>query len=319
MRKLIQFFSSAYGITLAMLAMVIVPAAITLSSVHSSALNPNIPADATPHGYTISLLLFLVPSLAIVLWFVPQEGLKISQHALAWSVAILFPMGALLDFFFAQYFFVYPNASATLGIKAPALGGGVPIEEYAFYLMGFIAVLLLYIWLDEYWLAAYTIPAKAAERVTFHRLLRFHPASLILAILLIASALLYEKLAATGRFPGYFIFLVLFALLPSTALLPTARPVINWRALSLTMFMMLITSLLWEVTLALPYNWWNFKEHQMLGIRIKAWAGLPIEEVYVWIAVTYTSIIVYEIVKRWKASGRSARHAFLGPPNSHVS
>jgi hypothetical protein len=314
MRKLVQLLSSAFGITLSMLAMVIVPAALTLHTVHSSALNPGVPIDATPYGYTVSLLLFILPSLAIVLWFVPREGLTISRRAFAWSVGLLFPLGALLDFFFAQYFFVFPNPAATLGIRAPALGGGVPIEEYGFYLTGFMAVVLLYIWLDEYWLAAYSVPATAAERISFDRLLRFHPASLILAGLLIAAGLLYGRYVATpSRFPGYFLFLVLFALLPSAALLPMARPVINWRALSLTMFIMLITSLLWEVTLALPYGWWNFRDQQMLGIRITAWAWLPVEEVYIWIAVPYTSVMVYEIVKRWKASGRTARHAFLGP------
>jgi hypothetical protein len=220
-----------------------------------------------------------------------------------------------MDFFFARYFFRFPNPAATLGIRAPALGGGVPVEEYFFYFTGFLAVLLFYIWLDEYWLAAYSVPATDAERITFDRLLRFHPASLVLAVLLIGSAILFQRyvIKIPGRFPGYFVFLVLFALLPSMALLPAARSVINWRALSLTMFIMLVTSLLWEVTLALPYGWWNFRDEQMIGVRITAWAFLPIEEVYVWIGVTYSSVIVYEIVKRWKASGRTARHAFLGP------
>jgi len=306
--------SSAYGVTIAMLAMVIVPAALTLHTVHSSALKRNLAPGASPYGYTVSLLLFIAPSLAIVLWFIPREGLAISRRAFAWSVGLLFPLGGVLDFFFARYFFIFPNVQATLGIKAPALGGGVPVEEYAFYLTGFIAVLLLYIWLDEYWLNAYSIPATAHHRITFDRLLHFHTASLVVAGVLIAGALLYEKYVVNipGRFPGYFIFLALFALLPSTALLPMARPVINWRALSLTMFMLLVTSLLWEVTLALPYGWWNFRDEQMLGIRVTAWSYLPVEEVYVWIAVTYSSVIVYEIVKRWKGSGRSARHAFLG-------
>ena len=298
-----------------MLGMIIVPAALTLNTVRTSLLSPLSSQNASPYGYTVSLLLFVVPSLVIVIWFVPQEGLKISRHAFLWSVGLLFPLGGTLDFFFARYFFTYPNVGSTLGIKAPALGGGVPVEEYAFYLAGFISVLLLYIWLDEYWLAAYNVPASATDRITFDRLLRFHPTSLVLAVFLIMAALLYQRFVVRipGRFPGYFIFLVLFAMVPSTALLPTARPVINWRALSLTMFMLLVTSLLWEVTLALPYGWWNFREEQMLGIRITAWSFLPIEEVYVWIAVTYSSVIVYEIVKRWKASGRSARHAFFGP------
>lgn len=306
--------ASGFGVTLGMLAILIVPAAITLHSIRASSVRTDLPANASPYGYTISLLLFLVPSAAIAFWFLPHEGLKISRRAFGWTIGLLFPLGGLLDFFFAHYFFVFPNAAATLGIRAPALGGGVPIEEYAFYLSGFITVVLFYIWLDEYWLAAYSVPGDAAERITFERLLRFHPASLVLAVVLIAAALLYQHLVlrVPGRFPGYFIFLVLVALTPSIALLPTARPVINWRALSLTMFIILVTSLLWEVTLALPYGWWNFRVEQMLGIRVTAWAFLPIEEVYVWVAVTYSSITVYEIVKRWKASGRSARHAFLG-------
>lgn len=305
---------SGYGVTVAMLAMVIVPAALTLHTVRTSATTSDYSPGASPFGYTVSLLLFVVPSLVIAPWFLPREGLTFSRRAFAWTIGLLFPMGAGLDFFFARYFFVFPNEAATLGIKAPALGGGVPVEEYVFYLTGFISVLLLYIWLDEYWLAAYSVPATAEERITFDRLLRFHPASLALAALLIAGALLYVRYGAgvPGRFPGYFIFLVLGALLPSTALLPAARPVINWRALSLTMFMLLITSLLWEVTLALPYGWWNFRDEQMLGIRVTAWSYLPVEEVYIWIGVTYSTVIVYEIVKRWKSSGRTMRHAFLG-------
>jgi len=306
--------SSAYTITLAMLAMVIVPAALTLHTVRVTAFGPTFSANPSPYGYTVSLLFFLIPSLAILFWFIPQERLHFSRRAFAWSVGLLFPIGAALDFFFAHLFFVFPNPAATLGIKAPALGGGVPIEEYAFYLLGFMTILLLYIWFDEYWLAAYTVPALAKERITFDRLLRFHPASFLLALALIAGCFVYQRLTPgpPNRFPGYTLFLIVFALLPSSALLPTARPVINWRALSLTMFLLLVTSLLWEVTLALPYGWWNFQSQQMLGIRITAWDFLPIEEVYLWIAVTYASVIVYEILKRWKASGRSARHAFLG-------
>jgi hypothetical protein len=50
----------------------------------------------------------------------------------------------------------------------------------------------------------------------------------------------------------------------------------------------------------------------MLGIRIGAWSRLPIEAVCVWIAVTYTTAIFFEIIKLWLASGRPAKHAFLG-------
>ena len=41
----------------------------------------------------------------------------------------------------------------------------------------------------------------------------------------------------------------------------------------------------------------------MLGVRVTAWPYLPMEEVYVCIGVTHSTVIVYEIVKRVKGSG----------------
>jgi hypothetical protein len=67
-------------------------------------------------------------------------------------------------------------------------------------------------------------------------------------------------------------------------------------------------------TLAIPYGWWNFRDEQMLGVRITAWGQLPIEEVCLWMAVTYATVIVYETVKCWEASGKSIRHALFGEP-----
>jgi hypothetical protein len=304
---------TSFRIVIAMLAIIAVPAAITLRTVRAPATGSAPLGEASPYGYTVSLLLFIVPILVIGFWLVPREDVRISRRAFLRTIAILFPLGAGLDFLFAHSFFTFSNPGATLRISAPALHGGVPIEEYVFYFTGFIAILLLYIWLDEYWLAAYGVRAGAKERAEFDRLLRFHWQSLAWAVVLIAAAVAYRKLfVAEPGFPGYFTFLVIGALGPSAALLPSALPVINWRALSLTMFMILLISLLWEVTLALPYGWWGFQDHAMIGLRITAWSGLPIEEVCLWVAVTYATVIVYEIVRRWQASGKKVRHALLG-------
>jgi hypothetical protein len=304
---------TSFRLVLAMLGMIALPAALTLRTVRTAPTLNALAADSSPYGYTVSLLLFVVPILVIGLWFLPSEGVKVSKDSFVCTVAILFPLGAGLDFFFARSFFTYSNAGATLRITAPALGGGVPLEEYVFYFTGFVAVLFLYIWLDEYWLAAYGVRAGAKERAQFERLLRLHPASLIWAAVLIAAAIAYRRIFVQDPgFPGYFTFLVLGALGPSAALLPAAKPVINWRALSLTAFIILLISLLWEVTLAVPYGWWGFQDNAMIGVRIMAWNRLPIEEVCVWIAVTYATVIVYEIVKRWQSSGKRIRHALFG-------
>jgi hypothetical protein len=308
------------GIVIAMLAMIVIPAAITLQTVHAPV--PLIPVNqaSTPHGYTISLLLFIIPIAFIAGWFLPSEELKIPQRAFWWTLAILVPLGCLLDLVFAQWFFCYPNVGATLGIHAPAFGRPVPVEEYVFYLTGFLVVLLLYVWLGEFWLAAYNVPDYPGEARKMRRLLQFHPTSLILAVVLIGVAWFYKKHLAlpedqTG-FPGYFTFLVAGALLPAISFFPVARRFINWRALSLTLFLMLLISLLWEATLAVPYNWWTFQHPQMIGLFIGAWSGLPIEEVCVWIAVTYATVIVFEVLKVLLASERSVRETLLGAKQS---
>lgn len=300
-------------VVLTMLVMLSLPAEFTL---HTARVSPQIPGPvetSSPYGYTVSLLLFLVPIVVILFWLVPAEQLRISKKSFVRTIGLLFPLGAGLDFLFANRFFTFRNPDATLRIPAPAIGGSVPVEEYLFYFLGFVAVLLLYIWLDEYWLSAYSIPVDAADRTNFTRLLQFHPLSLILGVALIAGGIAYHTFVAREPgFPGYYVFLIVGALGPSALLLPSAMPVINWRALSLTMFFMLLMSLMWEATLGVPYGWWGFQDAQMLGIFITAWSRLPIEEVMVWIAVTYATAIVYEVVRRWQSSGKRMRHAFLG-------
>jgi len=312
---LTRFLRSADNslIALAMLAMIAVPAGLALHAVHVPDETKPIPPDATPYGYTVSLLLFIIPIIVIGWWFVPQEGVKIPKRAFWWTILVLFICGSSLDFFFANRFFTYTNHAATLGVPAPALGGSVPIEEYVFYLTGFIAVLLIYVWLDEYWLVAYNVPDYPGEAKKIRRLLQFHPTSLALGLVLIGLAITYKRFVANSPgFPGYFTFLVAGGIVPAVSFFPSARPFINWRALSLTLFMILLISMFWEATLAVPYGWWGYQPRQMMGLFIGAWGRLPIEAVCVWIAATYATVIVFEVVKIWQASERTVRDAFLG-------
>lgn len=316
------------------LAMLVLPAVLTLRQVRVSAvIDVSIPGTS-PYGYTMSLLLFIVPILCLMLWLVPNDKVAISKKSFVRTLALLFPLGVILDFFFAHLFLKFPNPAATLGIPAPALGpceqchvfvgspdhivvGSVPIEEYIFYFTGFSFVLLFYIWLDEYWLAAYSVPADSRERSDFRRLLEFHPASVVVALVMIGVAVLFRHHydvyhPQESGFPGYFVFLVLAALGPAAVIFPAALPVINWRAFSLLLFVTLLTSLLWEATLGVPYGWWDYQHSQMMGIFVTAWNRLPIEAVCVWAAVSFQTVIVYEVVKRWQSSGRGIRRAFLG-------
>ena len=189
---------AGFGLVAAMIAMVALPAALTLHTVTISSVVDAAAKNPSPYGYTVSLLIFAIPIVGIGFWLVPQEGLQISKKAFWWTIGLLFPVGAALDFFFAHLFFTFPNSKATLGWTAPALHGGVPVEEYVFYFLGFVAVLLMYIWLDGYWLHSYAIGEDASERVKFDRLLRFHPFSALLGITLFIGRGCIQKIFFVG-------------------------------------------------------------------------------------------------------------------------
>jgi hypothetical protein len=129
--------------------------------------------------------------------------------------------------------------------------------------------------------------------------IRFHAPSLLIGLALAAAGMGYKRFfsGTPGVVPGYFLFLVAASLVPSMLLFPTALPFVNWRALSFTYFLLQLVSLLWEATLAAPYQWWGYRSEQMLGLTIGAWADLPIEAVVVWMASVYTTVITYEVVK----------------------
>ena len=70
-------------IVFTMLATVAVPAAITLHQVRAPAIL-TVPPDPTLHGYTWSLLLFIIPIAVIAGWFLPSEGMT-GISIRAWS------------------------------------------------------------------------------------------------------------------------------------------------------------------------------------------------------------------------------------------
>ncbi|MEO8128608.1 MAG: hypothetical protein ABJF23_02425 [Bryobacteraceae bacterium] len=301
-------------IVVSMLVMIAVPVGITLHSLHTPAIMTVPDPNPTPYGYTWSLSLFVIPIIVIAWWFFPGAGVEVPKRSFWRTIWILVPLGFGLDFFCANRFFTFANSGATLRIGAPALGGNVPIEEYAFYLSGFIVILLLYIWLDEYWLSAYNVPGYAAEWQQGQRLLRFHFSSLVVGAAILGAAVIYKRFRSPylQGFPEYFAVLVMGGLVPSMGFFRAACRFINWRAFSLTIFMILLISMFWEATMAVPCGWWGYRQERMMGLFIGAWAGLPIEVVTVWIAVTYGTTIVYEVVKIWQHSGSTAKQAFLG-------
>jgi hypothetical protein len=301
-------------IVVGMAAVLVVPASLTLLTVDQPRPGVDPASNPTPLGYTWSLLLFIVPALVIGWWFFRRPDLTLQRKAFWWTVGVLIPLGVLLDLLFGRKFFTFLNREATLQVDIPTIGVGIPIEEFVFYLTGFIVVLLLYIWADEFWLGAYNIPDYAAEADKLDRLVRFDPRSLVVGFVLLVGAVLCKRFFAAipEGFPWYFTYLVLVAVVPSVGLFRSVEPFINWRAFSLTFFVMLLVSLLWEATLGVPYEWWNYNQEAMMGIFIDGWTNLPIEAVCVWFAVTYSSVLLFEAIKVHQASGKPLKRSLFG-------
>jgi hypothetical protein len=291
-----------------------IPAIFTLWAVRVPHAVVPVESNPSPLGYTRSLSLFLIPVAVLAWWFLRHPEYRLQRRALGLTLVGLLPLGFGLDILFAHAFFTFENRAATLGIEVPVVGGSVPVEEFLFYALGFLTMLLLYTWCDEYWLGAYNVPDYRAEVRGIERVIRFHVPSLLIGLALVVAGIIYKRQfsGAPGAVPGYYLFLVTTALVPGMFLFPTALPFINWRALSFTYFLLQLISLLWEATLAAPYQWWGYRTEQMLGLTIGAWAGLPIEAVLVWMVSTYTTVISYEVVKVVLAMDRSWWGALFG-------
>lgn len=288
------------------ICILVIPVAITLNSVAIPATVLQNSENPTPFGYTISLSLFLFPMLALIFWMWRFKCPSLQRKAFLYSIALLAPTGIVLDVLFGNRFFIFENHNAVLGINFPAIGGPLPIEELIFYISGFTTVLLLYLWGDEYWFEKYNIADYGPQSKQIHKAFQFHWPSVIIGFSLITMAFTYKKLFSLNShgFPWYFTYITIVALIPSMAFYKTAKHFINWRAFSFTFFIMILISLIWETTLALPYQWWGFQQDVMIGIFIGAWHNLPIEEIVVWFSVSYATIILYETIKVWLATNK---------------
>ncbi|HYE84744.1 MAG TPA: hypothetical protein VEA16_00210 [Vicinamibacterales bacterium] len=285
----------------------LVVAAITVD--HRPALPYLEHRDVSPRGYTYSLVLFILPTISFFGWLFRNR--RIHAHhwqAFWWTAAIVVPLWCLVDIFLGNTFFRFPNPHATLGIFAPGYTFGVgwqrtiPIEEFIFYAFGCASILLAYIWATESWLAEYTMSEdvylKRAQSAT--RLFALHWPSLAIAASAFAVALWWKKFGwhpYHDGFPGYFLFELMLVMLPSAALYGSVSHFINRPAFVYKTFALLLLSLVWEATLALPYGWWGYHYPMMMGIVVRPWFDLPLEAVMLWPAAAFMNILLYEGIR----------------------
>jgi hypothetical protein len=286
-----------------------VPFALTLMTVKEPRLQvAPLETNPTPLGYTWSLSLFILPVLVLATWLSRRKHSLIQQKAFLFSAVAITLSGFGLDIFFGLTFFTFDNAAATLGRHfwgysfVDGWEKTIPIEELGFYSFGVLAVLLAYVWGDEFWFGAYNVDDGPRRELRMRDLASFHLGSAIFGVVAFGLGLVYKKFGPHpwhAGFPGYFLFLIAIAITPSIIFFPVARRFINWRAFSLAFLFILFVSLFWEATIAFPYQWWGFQKPEMLGLFINGFCGLPIEEPILWMAVTWGTVIVYETVYTW--------------------
>ena len=125
-----------------MIAVLIVPATLTLLSVEDSiTYKPSPSANPTAFGYTWSLLLFIVPVIAIFTWIHIKNDDKYLKKSFWYAIIILIPLAFIFDILFGLTFFTFGNHKATLqiflyGLEFSPFGfeKKLPIEEFVFYI-----------------------------------------------------------------------------------------------------------------------------------------------------------------------------------------
>src|SRR6185436_17564096 len=108
-----------FMVVVGLMLMLALPAWLTLRTVQSPRLLVPMDSNPTPCGYTWSLLLFVIPVLAIG-WKVLRLRESAAEKKAFWlTVAVLIPVGCGLDVVFGMSFFTFENKAATLGWNLP--------------------------------------------------------------------------------------------------------------------------------------------------------------------------------------------------------
>jgi uncharacterized membrane protein len=192
----------------------------------------------------------------------------------------------------------------------PAVRGRIPVEELLFYAMGPVAIVLVYACADELWLSRY----NPKDDLLHLRLIQLSPHLMIVAAGAALTAIVLWRV--NERFPTYFAFISAGALLPAMFLYRAIGHLTNWPAFAVTTLYVIVTSLIWEVTLAIPREWWGYEPSGMIGLTIDAWsrgdAIFPVEAAAVWLFAPFSSILTYEFAKALTHHPRATKVALFG-------
>jgi hypothetical protein len=274
--------------------------------------------DAVGHlTYFTSLTLWGIPILYLwpVFRSITADGTGRRRRALYWTAGTIVALGIVLDFVLGYLTLRFPGCSEPAGTGPylfclPAVGGRIPIEELLFYAMGPVAIVLVYACADELWLSRY----NPKDDLVDLKLIQVSPRLVVVAVGAALAALVLWRV--NGTFPTYFVFIAAGAVVPAIFLYRTIGNLTNWPAFAVTTLYVIVTSVIWEVTLAIPRQWWGYEPSGMVGLTIAAWsrgdAIFPVEAAVVWLFAPFSSILTYEFFKALMHHPRSPRVALFG-------
>lgn len=233
----------------------------------------------------------------------PESGLNYSRRrrGLAWATLYVLGGGLLLDYGLGRWVLKFAlEEPGQYVISQPPLG--IPVEEVFFYALAPLAILLVYVWCDEYWMPAYN---RRDLNLALHgdeALVRLSPGIAVSGVAALVLGILYRRPWVDGGWPVYFIFLVIVAFVPTAMLFRQVEKYVNWPALGATTLYAVGTAILWEATLAVPRRWWGYQAVHSLGIYVKDWSRspdwpFPIEASAVWVCAPLSCVLVYEFAK----------------------
>ncbi|MGH8066306.1 MAG: hypothetical protein ACRERE_13935 [Candidatus Entotheonellia bacterium] len=182
----------------ALMAMLAVASTLAMIRIDVSQRPVDPTLNPSPLGYTLSLALFVIPCMVFGVWLWRSPRTAEQRRACVITLILLIPLGFILDVFFGRMFLRFPNLDATLGILIPGYdlrtgwrglsGSGwepfLPVEEFAFYGLGFVAMLLAYIWGDAILFRA----SKVDDRQRTPRVFRGWKATLLGSVLIWSAA-----------------------------------------------------------------------------------------------------------------------------------
>jgi len=281
-----------------------------------------------PSTYFTSLWFWLLPVLLLLPRFYMSTDSGGRRRRAFWiTVGFVFVAGIVLDFILGRWILRFDDVTPHVYIwRLPAWGNGIPIEEVLFYLLGGMAILLVYIWADEYWMHAYNVRQKQWNHELFgeaFRLIHFSAPAVVLGLTLIFAGMTTKWFLGHGAWPPpyYFTFIVVAALVPAIAVYRSLQRVVNWRAFSFTCLYVLVTSCIWEVSLGIAQGWWWYQPPPaVIGWTVLPFGRLerfyPIEALLVWLVISFDAILAYEFMKGVTYDLRFVENTLFGPPRA---